>query len=156
MKNWQDVQTDNIRLWRERKTRRKICMKPQTAYCTDGIRLQWNKVYAVFYILGESLHDSKFSVRNNFWGCLLVQHAPCGWWRTGLVLCQVPGDWATRSTLIFKLPQWLQVISAPCYLPKVEGFVMAKRKAQRNICCLSHDILVVKLKMFAIGEKKLT
>lgn len=60
-----------------------------------------------------------------------------------------------HSTIVFKLPQWLQVISVSCYLPRVEGFVMIKRKAQRNICCLHHDTLVVTLKMLAIGEKKL-
>lgn len=62
--------------------------------------------------------------------------------------------WLSHSTIVFKLPQWLQVISVSCYLPRVDGFVMIKRKALRNICCLSHDILVVKLKMFAIGVKK--
>lgn len=31
---------------------------------------------------------------------------------------------------------------------------MMKRKAQRNICCVSHDIWVEKLKKFALSEKK--
>lgn len=59
------------------------------------------------------------------------------------------------STVVLKLAQWLQVIPVFCYLPRVEDFVKINRKAQRNICCLNHDILVVKLKMFAVGEKKL-
>lgn len=63
--------------------------------------------------------------------------------------------WLSHSTIVFKLPQWLQVIPVPCYLPRVDGFVMIKREARRNICCLSHDILMVKLKMFAIGKKEL-
>lgn len=63
--------------------------------------------------------------------------------------------WPSHSTIVFKLPQWLQVISVPYYLPRVDGFVTIKREARRNICCLSHDILVVKLKMFVIGEKEL-